>query len=397
MKTFAVSFLCSPSKIRKKTGESPVEVSISVNGERVYSQLPITCNPELFKKSLSSQKMNSVRKYTETVRQRINEIQTELAVRRIPVTARLIKLYLEGKDEKSYTLLELCNEYLKTKMDNPVAYGKYKNTFKRLRDFLGDAKPISDVTPRDITEYHAKYDKEFAQGTLRNDMKKIKSLFSFAVDSGHLDRTPFAGLRFTFKDPDKPFLTYEEIQAIRDAKLDERLDAVRNFFLFLCFSGLEYADVVNLKKEDVKENKYGQLYIKKKRIKTKVEYLSILYEDADELWRLYDGNIPVISNQKSNLYLKEIAKIANITDKNVTLLTARHSYATYLLSRHLIPVDVVQKMLGHTTNRQSLHYAKMLDDTVFDINHRHNINTNPPAETREDLEDVEYFKKMMGI
>lgn len=396
MKTFAVSFLCSPSKIRKKTGESPVEVSISVNGERAYSQLPITCNPELFKKSLCSQKMNSVRKYTETVRQRINEIQTELAVRRIPVTARLIKLYLEGKDEKSYTLLELCNEYLLTKTDNPIAYSKYKNTFKRLRDFLGDAKPLSDVTPRDITDYYNKYEKKFAPGTLRNDMKKIKSLFAFAVDGGHIGRTPFAGLRFTFREPDKPYLTYEEVSALRDAKLSERLDAVRNFFLFLCFSGLEYADVVNLKKEDVKENKYGQLYIKKKRIKTKVEYLSILYEDADELWRLYDGDIPVISNQKANVYIKEAAKAAGIRE-DITLLTARHTYATYLLSKRLIPVDVVQKMLGHTTNRQSLHYAKMLDDTVFDINHRHNINTNPPAETKQDLEDVEYFKKMMGI
>lgn len=112
--------------------------------------------------------------------------------------------------------------------------------------------------------------------------------------------------------------------------------------------------------------------------------------------RVY-SQLPITCNQKSNLYLKEIAKIAKITDKNVTLLTARHSYATYLLSKRLIPVDVVQKMLGHTTNRQSLHYAKMLDDAVFDINHRHSINTNPPAETREDLEDVEYFKKMMGI
>jgi len=397
MKTFAVSFLCSPSKIRKKTGESPIEVSISVNGERVYYQLPKTCNPDVFRKIMDSGRANDVKTYCDGIRAKIGQYQTLLEVQGKPVTAKKIKAFLEGKEVKSYTLLELTGDYLKTKLSTPSAYAKYRNTFNRLKDYLGRDKEISEITSQDIVNYYNKYNPKFAQGTMRNEMKKIKSLFLFAFNDGRIERNPFSGLHFSFKDPDKPFLTYEEIQAIRDAKLDERLDNVRNFFLFLCFSGLEYADVVNLKKEEVKENRYGQLYIKKQRVKTKVEYISILYEDADELWRLFDGDIPVISNAKTNAYLKEIATAAGI-DKSVTTLTARHTYATYLLSKRLIPVDVVQKMLGHTTNRQSLHYAKMLEDAVFDVNYRHSRNiTQPTVQTKADEEDMEAFRKMLGI
>jgi integrase len=283
-----------------------------------------------------------------------------------------------------------------TKTANPDAYVKYRNVFKRAMEEWGAEKLADEITPQDIINYKTKYEKKFAPGTMRNEMKRLKSLFNFAFNSGYLSKQPFSGLRFAFKEEDKPFLTYEEIEAIRAAKLGEKLDRVRNFFLFLCFSGLEYADIVELTKEDVKTNKYGQLYIKKKRIKTGEEYISILYEDAEELWKLFGGDIPVISNQRSNAYLKEIATAAGI-DKTITTLTARHTYATYLLSKRQMPIEVVQKMLGHTTPTQSLHYAKMLDDSVFLAAHQRRGAVQSPEPTRQDMEDIEYFNRILGL
>ena len=169
---------------------------------------------------------------------------------------------------------------------------------------------------------------------------------------------------------------------------------MRNFFLFLCFSGLEYADVVHLKKEDVKRNRYGQLYIKKPRVKSGIEYISVLYEDAEELWELFDGDIPVISNQKTNKYLKEVAKAAGVRE-DISSLTARHSYACYLLNEKHLPIEVVQRMLGHATPRQSLHYAKMSEERVFEAAKK--TNRMQITQTKKDLEDLKEFNRLLGI
>lgn len=397
MKTFAVSFLCSPSKARKN-GESPIEVSISVNGERVCMQLPKKCEARVFRKSLTSKSPNDIKIYCETIRNKINEYQTYLTMQGKAVTARKIRQYLEGKGaNESPELGKLILDFLSQKTDHPDAYNKYKITFNRMTDYFGADRCIDEITPQDVLNYKAKYEKKFAQGTLKNEMKRFKSLFLYAFNSGYIKRSPFSGLRFTFKEEDKPYLTYEEIEAIRDAKLPENLDRVRNFFLFMCFSGLEYADMIELKKDDVKINRYGQYYIKKKRVKTGVEYISILYEDAEEMWKLFDGEIPIISNQKSNAALKIVAERSRV-GKTITTLTARHTYATYLLAHRHIPVDILQKMLGHTSSRQSLHYGKILEDSVFLANKDRAYTKSAPAlETRQDAEDLAYFKQVLGI
>lgn len=394
MDTFNFSFLCSPSK-RRKNGLSPIEISLSVNGKRLVFPIGKYCKPTEFRQLLESKKPNDVKLYCEAVGLKINQWQTQLFLEGKTASVAKIKALLQGKQERHETVKDCVNEYLKNKVKTTSAYSKYKNTLSRFLEFIGEDTDIASVTTQQIIDYKLKYEAKFAQGTLRNEMKKVKSLFLWAFNSGIISKTPFANVTFTFKDPEKPYLTQEEIAKIREAKLDERLDRVRNFFLFLCYSGLEYADMVHLEKDDVKRNAQGQLYIKKQRVKTKETYLSILFEDAAELWELFDGDIPMVSCQKANKYLKEVAEKAGI-DKHITLLTGRHSYAVYLLSTLLIPIDIVQRMLGHTTNRQSLHYAKMLDSAVFQAA-TGKYTRKAPATSRQDIEDMDFFTKELGI
>lgn len=393
MDTISVSFLCSPSKARKKTGLSPVEVSITVNGKRTCLKLPKYCRAEDFQRLLNSHGTNDIKLYCEAVRLKVNQWQTQLYLEGKTASAAKIKALLQGKGERHENIGDCVREYMLKKVKTVSAYSKYKNTFARFLEYVGKDTDIADITTQQIIDYKLKYEKVFAQGTLRNEIKKVKSLFIWAFNSGIISRTPFANVSFTFKDPEQPYLTQTEVDRIRNLKLEDRLDTVRNFFLFLCFSGLEYTDFVHLEKTDVKRNEHGQLYIKKQRIKTKQTYLSILYEDAAELWELFEGDIPCISNAKTNKYLKEIAEKAGI-EKNVTTLTARHTYATYLLSTLQIPVDIVQRMLGHATNRQSLHYAKLLDSVVFNAGRapmRQGI-----TETKEDMQDLDKLERSIA-
>lgn len=392
MNTFNVSFLCSPSK-QRKNGLSPVEVSITVNGKRTLLQTQKKCPPENFRTLLEAKQPNDINMYCNALLLRINQWQTQLFLEGKTITAAKIKGLLQGKQEKHETVKDCVNEFMKAKIKSVSAYSKYRNTFDRFMDFVGQDKDISDITTQQIIDYKLKYERMFAPGTLRNEVKKVKSLFTWAFNSGIIGKTPFASLRFTFKDPEQPYLTQEEVDRIRKAKLDDRLDTVRNFFLFLCYSGLEYADMVHLQKSDVKQNEQGQLYIKKPRVKSGVTYLSVLFEDAAELWELFEGDIPMISNAKSNAYLKEIAKIANI-NKKITTLTGRHTYACYLLNECAIPVDVVQKMLGHATARQSLHYAKMLDETVLSIAKA--AQRPKISETKTDMEELQKLEQAIA-
>ena len=363
MKTFAISFLCSPSKMRKD-GLSPVQCSISVNADRVMYTLPVRCKPSEFKK-LSS-KPSDVKTLIDNTEDKINKYRTLCEVQGTPCTARGIKAHLEGKQYHSYTLEQLGKEFIMTKAKSVATYKKYKATFKRMSDEWGNDTEVEAITRQDVLNYHSKYSDIYSGETLKGEMKRIKAFFNYAFNAGKIKSNPFAGVKFQFAATDQDYLTYEELCRIRDCKLDERLDKVRNCFLFMAFSGLEYSDLVHLEKSDVKKNAKGQYYIKKKRIKTGIEYLTILFEEAEELWKVYEGDIPVISNAKTNAYLKEIATAAGI-EKSITTLTARHSFATYLLSERMIPVDIVQRCLGHTSPKQSLHYAKMLDETVFNI------------------------------
>ena len=89
----------------------------------------------------------------------------------------------------------------------------------------------------------------------------------------------------------------------------------------------------------------------------------VLIEDALIIAKKYDFKIPVLTNQKYNSYLKELADLCNIK-KPLHSHIARHTCACLLLNRGM-SVEVVAKVLGHSTIKHTQHYAKLLDKTVF--------------------------------
>lgn len=111
----------------------------------------------------------------------------------------------------------------------------------------------------------------------------------------------------------------------------------------------------------------GLHFIQKNRVKTGVQYVAVLVGSALEIWQKYQGRLPIISTQKMNEYIREVAKRAGV-GKHLTTMVARRTYATLLLSGaygKMIPVDVLRRCLGHQKMDMSLRYAKMLDDSVL--------------------------------
>ena len=186
---------------------------------------------------------------------------------------------------------------------------------------------------------------------------------------GVLHHDPFANYHFHLELVDRGFLTDEEILKIVNKKLTiPRLSLVRDIFIFSCFTGLSYIDVANLTPEHL-VNMDDKQWIMTKRQKTNVESNILLLDIPKQIIAKYsnkthhDGKLfPVLSNQKMNAYLKEIADICGI-GKNLTFHMARHTFATMSLSKG-VPMESVSKMLGHTNIKTTQIYARITNKKI---------------------------------
>lgn len=186
---------------------------------------------------------------------------------------------------------------------------------------------------------------------------------------GVLHHDPFANYHFHLELVDRGFLTDEEILKIVNKKLTiPRLSLVRDIFIFSCFTGLSYIDVANLTPEHL-VNMDDKPWIMTKRQKTNVESNILLLDIPKQIIAKYsnkthhDGKLfPVLSNQKMNAYLKEIADICGI-GKNLTFHMARHTFATMSLSKG-VPMESVSKMLGHTNIKTTQIYARITNKKI---------------------------------
>lgn len=141
-----------------------------------------------------------------------------------------------------------------------------------------------------------------------------------------------------------------------------RLNQVRDLFVFAANTALSYCDLAAVKREDIQTDG-DVMYLKKKRGKTGVTYILPLNDTAIRLLEKYDFELPVISNQRYNSYLKEVADICGIR-KTLTTHLARHTAATLMLNAG-IAIEIVSKILGHSNTKITQHYAKLLDKTVI--------------------------------
>jgi site-specific recombinase XerD len=291
-----------------------------------------------------------------------------------------------GKDKSMKMLLEIFQEH-NDKVDSLIgkdfAAGtaeRYRTCKKHVGDYLKHKYkkndiPVQQVDHKFITgfEYYLKTTRKCAHNSAIKYITNFKKIIRIAHANDWIDKDPFLHWKAKLKIVDREFLTEEEIQKILGLNLKmERLDQVRDIFIFCCFTGLAYADVKKLKRTDIGKGVDGEEWIKTKRSKTDTRSNIPILPIARALIEKYQDNpvlidkdlvLPVLSNQKMNAYIKEIATLAGIT-KNLTFHLARHTFATTVTLANGVPIESVSKMLGHTNLKTTQHYAKILDMKV---------------------------------
>jgi site-specific recombinase XerD len=200
-------------------------------------------------------------------------------------------------------------------------------------------------------------------------LSNFRKIVNICIRNGWLQKDPFMAFKMTKREVERTALTEFELQTLAVKKFSiERLTIVKDIFLFSCFSGLAYSDVKKLRRSEIVIGIDGEKWLISRRQKTDITARIPLLQQALDIIDRYENNrqcilenrvLPVLSNQKMNAYLKEIADLCGI-NKNLTYHIARHTFATTVTLSNGVPIETVSKMLGHR-NLKTQHYAKILD------------------------------------
>lgn len=224
---------------------------------------------------------------------------------------------------------------------------------------------FKDLTHKNILDFETYIkSQKIADPTCVKNMKILKQYVLLAKAKGYIEIDPFEGYKARKgKSKDPIFLTEEEVKLIKEYTPDYGyLERAKDLFLFQCFTGLAYADLMAFSKESI-QLLDGYKTIRSNRVKTDENFISLFLPDAESIADKYKYELPRLTNQKYNEYLKEVATGAGIS-KTMTSHTARHTFATYLLNKN-IPIETVSRALGHTNIKQTQHYARLLGKKVI--------------------------------
>ena len=390
--TFSFLFYPRGNDIDKK-GKVPIYGRITVNGKR--SEFSIKRKVILTKWDSDAGKIKGktpdvleLNNYMISIQNKINKIHTQLTLNDILITAEKIKNIFIGKDSKQKMVLEIFQEHndrVEQLIGKDFALGtaeRYKTAKKHVEDYIQSNYHVKDLNVKDVNhkfisgfEYYLKTTRKCSHNTAIKYITNFKKIIRIAYANDWISKDPFLNWKAKLKIVDREFLTKTEIQTIYEKDFSaDRLNQVKDIFIFSCFTGLAYADVKKLTKNDIVVGIDGQDWIKTKRTKTDTRSNIPILEIPQAIINKYEASqesqdtdllLPVLSNQKMNAYLKEIADLCGIS-KNLTFHLARHTFATTVTLTNGVPIESVSKMLGHKSLRTTQHYAKILDKKVSD-------------------------------
>ena len=389
-----ISILFYPKKKQSdKDGLVTLYVRITVNGQRSEFSLRKKIEIKRWcsvagKLRGTTKKVSEFNTFLDYVRNRCYRIHEELLKNGEPISAQHITDTYLGKGKKQWMLLEIFqnhNEEMESLVGTEYASGtlqRYKTALKHCKHFIAfkynrKDMPLEKVDYGFITgmEHFLKSKKNLGHNSAIKYIINLKKVIRIAYANEWISRDPYFHWKASWKTRERKYLTEEELQQLIDTQLhNQRLERIRDIFIFCCFTGLAYIDVKNLTQNAIVIDVKGQKWIKTHRRKTKTLSSIPLLPIAEQILNKYQehplvimgsGVLPVSTNQKSNAYLKEIAKACGIK-KNLTTHLARHTFATTVTLSSGVPIESVSKMLGHTSLKTTQIYAKVVDRKLIE-------------------------------
>ena len=374
----------------RSDGKCPVYVRCTMNGNRFELSTGIFLSNNSWdnlKQQVAgrSEESRIFNNRLEKISSNIHDHYNQLESKGGPFTILDLKTKLLGvnKDKGLLEVFEMVMQNVKARLGNQYANGTYKHyktSYKRLTEFVRgkygrDDISVSMVDYNFINSFDVYLKSKYGikPNTAVTYHKHLKVVLNTAISMNLISQSPYASFKVARNKTHRDYLTLQEIEQIRNKNISiPRLDIIRDIFVFACYTGLAYSDVAKLKQGHIHKGDDGGKWIIIDRSKTKSrcrvpllpQAKDILLKYQDYPINNYKGTLlPVMTNQRMNSYLKELADICGI-NKNLSTHVARHTFATSVTLKNGVPIETVSKMLGHNSLRTTQIYAKILDSKI---------------------------------
>ena len=382
LKTFTY---CIESKKNSK-GLCPIRIRFTVNGGTVNLTTGVQIDAIFWDKKKAKvkakhPKCSQLNKEIKELEDKIQGTWEDLKYRGEPISALKIKKIIRNETVTRITLIYLIKyhiAYIKERVGKQYSsstlkqFVTLKNKIERflIKSYSSNDLDIERVNYEFITRFEAFLSTvdENSINTTTKYIKRLKTVINTGIKNEWITSDPFLRYRGKTEPTNRQHLSFEEIKEIENLDLNEneRLDMVRDSFLFMAYTGLAYCDLLRVNKNNIIIGLSGKKFIRIERGKTKQICEIPIFDKTADLIEKYKSNpfcinknvlIPVISNQKTNFYLKQIAEKAKI-QKPITCHIGRYCFATLSLELN-VPLETVSKVLGHRSIKTTQIYGKI--------------------------------------
>ena len=385
--TFRILFYGRTNETRKD-GTIPLTARVTINGETVAFNIKMSVPAAIWDGKSSRAKGRTpeavrINRYLDTIHARLISIYQNLTEAGEIVTPQILRDEFLGLGAKNTTLLTIFQEFNERQEKligidiTQSTFNKFDLTARRLEEFLRVKRHRNDIPMRQVDrtfvldfEAYLKVEHGLSLNSSEKLMRIFKRITTMCFKSGLMAKDPFCDVRLKKVKKDRGYLTRHELELILNYKpMKKRLEKARDVFVFCCFTGFDYSTTASLTEQNLVLADDGSMWIETHRVKTGVASKVKLLDIPLSILKKYESTringylLPVLSNAKYNLYLKEIATALGI-QKRVTSHLARHTFATTVTYANGVSIESISKMLGHTKLATTQIYARIVDQTV---------------------------------
>lgn len=371
-----------------KSGRVPILMQLTIGQQTCHISTKQNILPEKWgdgKPIGHTREDQAITAVLEEIRTKAYNKFLQLQGQNINVTPERLKQALLGKDQvQPRGYVEIFDQWLVeySKMvgitTSKRTLDKYILVRNRLQDYIASQLGVKDISLEEVTpkflsnfDNYLRVEYNMANNHAMKIRQKLRTIYKVAIDNGWVSKNPFSTVKIHFDPVERDVLTKSELTAlIQTDMIFDRLEKMRDVFVFACFTGLAHCDVAGLTKENIITDEAGQVWLKTHRQKTSEVVDIPLLEIPQLIIKKYQGMkelngklLPTLTNSCSNLYLKEVAVRCGI-NKTLTFHMARHTFATTVTLSNGVPIESVAKMLGHRNIRTTQIYAKIIKDKL---------------------------------
>ena len=375
-----------------KSGKAPIMGRITIGRSIAQFSCKLSCNPDLWNPRESrmdgkSREAVEVNGRLENLLLSIQLAYQSLLARGCPFDATDVKEQFQGSLQTRCMLIERLDMLIKEKESHigvdirKESMASYHSTRIHLQEFIQAKYKVSDLALSQLTENFIHEFQQyflgecgFQESTFYNAATHLKTVCRLAYREGLADVLLFDKAKISKGDKRLPKAldrkALKKLKALHFEDLEEDMETARDIFLFACYTGAAYCDLMELDKSHLVRDDEGSLWLKFNRHKTGVPCRVKLLPEAIRLMEKLHSDeretlLPFMGYATYQSYLKALRLRAGISFP-FTTHTARHTFATFITLEQGVPIETVSKMLGHSNVSMTERYAKVTPQKLFE-------------------------------